>query len=121
MNFKQLAVTLCVKYVLPKLKDIAKSAISALGKSLYERFYNRFKSALDSFEKALNKLFETEEPKKLEKRLRCCSLGIWFFEKIYDVLDEVLPEYQAAIRKAKEKYYELTKEEFESPIKKDEE
>lgn len=117
MNFKQLAVTLCVKYVLPKLKQIAKSAISSLGKSLYEKLYNRFKSALDSFEKALNKMFETDDPKKLEKRLTCCSLGIWFFEKIYDVLDEVLPEYQAAIRKAKEKYTEVCEKEFESPIK----
>jgi hexokinase len=116
MNFKNLGANLCIKFLLPKLGAILKSLISKLAKNVYEKLYNRFKSALESFEKALNKLFETDDVQKLEKRLTCCSLGIWFFEKIYDILDEILPEYQAAIRKAKDKYYEMSEKEFKAPV-----
>lgn len=103
MNLKALGVELCIKYVVPAVKKIIKSAISRIGKNLYERLYDRFKSALESFGEALEKMFQTTEPEKLKKRIECCRLGLSFFEKIYRVLEDVLPEYSAAVAEANEK------------------
>lgn len=112
MDFKSIGVQLCVKYIVPAVKKIVKSAISRLGKSLYEKLYDRFKSALESFGEAVEKMFKTTEPEKLKKRLECCILGLKFFEKIHQVLEEVLPEYSAAIAEAKEKYNRITGEDL---------
>lgn len=103
MDLKVLGVQLCVKYVVPAIKKIIKSAISKLGKNLYEKLYDRFKSALESFGEALEKMFQTTDPEKLKKRVDCCRLGLSFFEKIHQVLEEVLPEYSAAVAEASEK------------------
>lgn len=103
MDLKGLGVELCVKYVLPFVQKILSSAISKISKRLYERLYTRFKTAVDSFENALKKLGEANDQKSLKKRLACCKLGLSFFEQIYKILDELLPEYSAAIEDAEEK------------------
>ena len=103
MNLQTLGIELCIKYVVPAVKKIIKSAISKLGKNLYEKLYDRFKSALESLGEAIQKMLDTDDPEKLQKRLDCCELGLKFFEKIYQVLDEVLPEYKKAIEQAKNK------------------
>ena len=107
MNIKGLATKLCADYVLPHIKKIAKSLISNIGKSAYEKLYSRFTKALESFEEALEKCFETNDLKKLEKRLKCCKLGLAFFEKMNSVLDGVLADYNAAVLEAEEKYKKL--------------
>jgi len=107
MDFKSIGIALCVKYVVPAVKKIIKSAISRLGKNLYEKLYDRFKSALESFGEALNKMFQTTDPEKLKKRIECCRLGLGFFEKIHQVLEEVLPDYSAAVAEASEKLSRL--------------
>ena len=58
MDIKGLAAKLCADYVLPYIKKIAKSLISNIGKSAYEKLYSRFTKALESFEEALEKCFE---------------------------------------------------------------
>ena len=113
MDLKGIGAKLCVRYVVPYVTKIIKSAISTLSKCLYEKLYNRFKNALESFENALNKAVETTDPKKLKKRILCCRLGLGFFEKINQVLNEVIPNYAAAITQAEEKYSELTGEALE--------
>lgn len=110
MNLKGLALKVCVNYVFPYLAKIGKSLISNAGKSMYERLYKRFTHALESLEEAINKIFETEKPKKLKKRITCCKLGLKFFEKIKDVLDDVLCDYSAAIGEAENKYENITGE-----------
>ena len=110
MNLKGLALKVCINYVLPYLAKIGKSFISNVGKSMYERLYKRFTHALERLEEAINKIFETEEPKKLKKRITCCKLGLKFFEKIKDVLDDVLCDYSAAIEDAENKYENITGE-----------
>ena len=107
MDIKGLAAKLCADYVLPYIKKIAKSLISNIGKSAYEKLYSRFTKALESFEEALEKCFETNDLKKLEKRLKCCTLGLAFFEKMNPVLDGVLADYNAAVLEAEEKYKKL--------------
>jgi len=108
----KIAVNLLLKYVAPIVTKIIKSKISIIGKSLYEKLYNRIVDALKSFESALEKMFDTEKPEKLKKRIVCCSLGLKFFEKIHQTLDEVIPDYSAAIEEAKEKYKNLTGDEI---------
>lgn len=108
MNFKKIAVELLVKYVAPVVAKIIKSKIAIIGKSLYEKLYNRIVDALKSFEVALEKMFQTKDPKKLQKRIICCRLGLSFFEKIHSVLDSVIPEYAATVAEAEEIYKEIT-------------
>ena len=110
MGLKELGISLCVTYLLPKLNAIIKSAISKVAKNLYERLYKRFKAVLESYEKALNKLSQTDDPKKLKKRLNCCALGHRFLTDICNILTGVLPEYEAMINSAGTKYYKLTGE-----------
>ncbi len=111
MSVKGIAIKICVAYVLPCLVKIGKSLISRIGKTMYEKLYDRFTKALASLEEALNKIFEVEnDPKKLKKRIVCCKLGFKFFEKIKDVLDDVLCDYSAAIGEAENKYETLTGE-----------
>ena len=81
----KVAIALITKYLAPIVTKIIKSKISTIGKSLYE---------------------------KLKKRIVCCDLGLNFFTKIHSLLDEVLPEYTAAVEEAKIKYSELTGEEI---------
>lgn len=113
MSLKEIGAKLCIRYVVPCVTKIIKSAISTLSKCIYEKLYNRFKNALESFENALEKIIETTDPKKLKKRILCCRLGLSFFEKINQVLNEVIPNYAAAITQAEEKYSELTGETLE--------
>lgn len=113
MSLKGIGAKLCIRYVVPCVTKIIKSAISTLSKCIYEKLYNRFKNALESFENALEKIIETTDPKKLKKRILCCRLGLSFFEKINQVLNEVIPNYAAAITQAEEKYSELTGETLE--------
>lgn len=113
MNLKGLALKVCTSYVLPYLVKIGKSLISNIGKSMYERLYKSFLHALDSLEEAISKIFETDNPKKLKKRITCCKLGLKFFEKIKDVLDDVLCDYSAAIGEAENKYEQITGEVLE--------
>lgn len=113
MDLKGLGAKLCLKYVVPYVKKIIISAISSLAKNIYEKLYNRFKNALDSFEEALLKTTKTDDPKKLKKRIVCCRLGFAFFEKINQVLNEVIPDYAAVITQAEEKYLEITGETLE--------
>ena len=108
IDLKTLGIELCIKYVVPAVQKIIKSAISKLGKNLYEKLYDRFKSALESFGGAVEKLFNTTDLKKFKKSLDCCELGLKFFEKIHKVLDELLPEYTAAIEEAKNKYAQIS-------------
>lgn len=108
MDFKKIAVELLVKYVAPIVTKIIKSKIATIGKSLYEKLYNRIVDALKSFEGALEKMFQTKDPKKLQKRIVCCRLGLKFFEKIYSVLDSLIPEYAATITQAEEIYEKIT-------------
>lgn len=107
----KIAISLLVKYLAPIVTKIIKSKISAIGKTLYEKLYNRIVDALQSFEKALTKCLKTDDVKKLKKNIVCCSLGLKFFTKIYEVLEGVLPEYEAAIEEAKNRYNNLTGEE----------
>lgn len=106
----KVAIALITKYLAPIVTKIIKSKISTIGKSLYEKLYNRIVDALKSFEKALTDCLNTTEPKKLKKRLVCCELGLKFFTKIHLLLEDILPEYSAAIDEAKTKYSELTGE-----------
>ena len=108
----KVAIALITKYLAPIVTKIIKSKISTIGKSLYEKLYNRIVDALNSFEKALTKCLNSNDPKKLKKRIVCCDLGLNFFTKIHSLLDEVLPEYTAAVEEAKIKYSELTGEEI---------
>lgn len=107
MSLKGLGLKVCQEYILPGIKKIAKSFISNIGKSLYERLYTRFAKALNSFEEALDKLLETDDLEKLKKRLKCCKLGLVFFEKMDVALNNVLADYNAAILEAEEKLLEL--------------
>lgn len=108
----KIAVGLLVKYVAPIVTKIIKSKISVLARNLYEKSYNRFVEATKSFEQALEKCFDTTDPKKLKKRILCCELGLKFFEKIHAVLDDLIPEYNAALLEAKEKYNRITGKEI---------
>lgn len=117
MSLEGLALLACQKYVLPKVKEIAKSFIANLGKSLYERLYTRFTKALQSFEAAIDKMVATKDIDKLKKRLKCCKLGLAFFEKMDEALNNVLADYNAAIADAEEKYLQMGGE----PIKTEDE
>ncbi len=108
MNLKNFGLELCKKYVFPIITTIVKSAISKIGKSLYEKLYDKFQKALESFGEAVEKMFNTDNPEKLKKRIECCSLGLGFFEKIHQVLEEIIPEYSAAIAEAKERLEKIT-------------
>ena len=44
---------------------------------------------------------------KLEKGLKCCCLGLCFFEKIFKVLGDLLPKYFEKIEELKQIYKEL--------------
>ncbi len=116
MGLKEYGISLCVTWLLPKLGAILKSAISKIAKNLYERLYKRFKAVLESYEKALNKLSQTDDPKKLKKRLNCCVLGHRFLTDIFNILNDVLPEYEAIINSAGTKYYRLTGESWADDI-----
>lgn len=107
MNIK-IAATLAVKYLAPLVCKIIKSKISIIGKSLYEKLHNKFLDALESFEKAIEECFTVKDPKKLKKKLDCCSLGFKFFVKMNNLLNEAIPEYAAALEEGKLKYIELT-------------
>lgn len=107
MDLKALGVELCIKYILPTVKNIIKSAISKIGKSLYEKLNDRFKSALESFGEAVEKMVKENKADKLKKRITCCRLGFVFFEKVYRVLEELLPEYSAAIQDAENRLEKL--------------
>lgn len=113
MSLKGLGLKVCQEYILPVVKKIARSLISNIGKSLYERLYSRFAKALASFEEALDKLFEINDIDKLKKRLKCCKKGLLFFEKMDVALNNVLADYNAAITDAEEKYLELGGEPLE--------
>lgn len=104
----KIAIDLLIKYVAPIVAKIIKSKIATIGKSLYEKLYNRIVHALQSFEGALEKMFQTKDPKKLKKRIICCRLGLSFFEKIHSVLDSIIPKYAATITQAEELYEEIT-------------
>lgn len=104
MGLKGLGLKVCQDFILPKIKKITKSLIANIAKSLYERLYIRFTKALESFEEALDKLLKTNDIDKLRKRLKCCKLGLEFFEKIGDALNNVLADYNAAILEAEERY-----------------
>lgn len=110
MDLKLIGTELFIKYVLPCVKTIAKSLISTIGKSIYEKLYTKFVKALKSFEDALKKCFSTSDAKKLEKRLRCCKLGFVYFERIKLTLEKALNDYAAAIQEAETRYNELTGE-----------
>lgn len=108
----KVAIALITKYLAPIVTKIIKSKISTIGKSLYEKLYNRIVDALNSFENALTKCLNTTDTKKLKKRIVCCDLGLKFFTRIHSLLDDVLPEYSAAVEEAKNKYSELTGEDL---------
>lgn len=110
MNIQGIGLKVCVGYVLPYLVKITKSLISHLAKSMYEKLYNRFTNALNSIEAAIDKLLTTKDAKKLKKGILCCKLGLKFLEKIKEVLEDVLPDYNAALGEAENKLAELTGE-----------
>lgn len=97
-------LALCVKYVLPVLKKIAVSAISKIGKSTYEKLYDKFIKALESFTHAVEKLLEAEDIEKIKKDLICCELGYKFFEKIKVALDKALLNFANALSIAEARF-----------------
>ena len=74
-------------------------------KMIIAEFLSRFE--VHSRNWLLYMLDETNDLKKLEKRLKCCKLGLAFFEKMNSVLDGVLADYNAAVLEAEEKYKKL--------------
>jgi len=116
MNFKttfRSGVAILIKVLAPKIKTILSSLISNIGKSLYEKLFEKLKDAVESFEAALEKLTETKDEKKLKKRLICCKIGFGFFEKINEVLTEMLPDYAAIIEEKENEYEDLTGKKLE--------
>ena len=106
-------VAILIKVLAPKIKTILASFISNIGKSLYEKLYEKMKAAVESFEAALEKLTAAKDEKKLKKRLICCKIGFGFFEKINEALTEMLPDYAAIIEEREKEYEELTGKKLE--------
>ena len=106
-------VAILIKFLAPKIKTILSSFISNIGKSLYEKLFEKMKAAVESFEAALEKLTAAKDEKKLKKRLICCKIGFGFFEKINEALTEMLPDYAAIIEEKEKEYEELTGKKLE--------